>query len=183
MNNFKHFNFRNFVAVNVTDDFFFVDAMGFWERARILELQQAHLNGSPMMNEYEFPLSVSAFEKLTYAIKPYVFEKSLAALLPLMEEGLIVIGEGRSGVKTSYGYYALKQPEGTIYDAIAAARDDFLKDYASRHLNFEWSWMVQATTEGWKWANHISSMLPTKEYLAEKEEFFRSGLSGRSGKM
>ena len=37
MNHYKYFNFRNFVAINVDDDFFIGGAMGFWVQSKVLE--------------------------------------------------------------------------------------------------------------------------------------------------
>ncbi|MEY3828592.1 MAG: hypothetical protein RL636_293 [Verrucomicrobiota bacterium] len=87
-----------------------------------------------------------------------------------MEEGLIVIGDRNDFIeKTSYGHFAITVPEGTIYDAIQAARDDFAKD---KDDICQWSWMIQATTKGWEWANRIAREIPTEEFLKEDADFF-----------
>ncbi|MEY3529248.1 MAG: hypothetical protein RLZ70_316 [Verrucomicrobiota bacterium] len=86
-----------------------------------------------------------------------------------MEEGLIVIGKGDSGEKTSFGHRARKVPEGTIYDAIQAARDDFAKD---KDGWLEWTWMIQATTKGWEWANRQIVEMDNAEYHKERADFF-----------
>jgi hypothetical protein len=170
MKNYKYFTFQNFVAVNVIEgDMHFVDSIGFWRRAKILEIQQAGLDGHPVEGGFTLPLSNADLRLLREKITPAAFEKSLQELLVLMEEGLIVIGKGDSGEKTSFGHKARKVPEGTIYDAIQAARDDFAKD---KDGWFEWSWMIQATTKGWEWANRIDREIPTEEFRKEWADFY-----------
>jgi hypothetical protein len=170
MKNYKYFTFRNFVAVNVIEgDMHFVDSIGFWRRAKILEIQQAGLDGHPIEGGFTLPLSNADLRLLRERITPVAFEKSLQELLLLMEEGLIVIGKGDSGEKTSFGHKARKVPEGTIYDAIQAARDDFAKDTDGW---FEWTWMIQATTKGWEWANRIDREIPTEEFRKEWGDFY-----------
>jgi hypothetical protein len=170
MKNYKYFTFRNFVAVNVIEgDMHFVDSIGFWRRAKILEIQQAGLDGHPIEGGFTLPLSNADLRLLRERITPVAFEKSLQELLLLMEEGLIVIGKGDSGEKTSFGHKARKVPEGTIYDAIQAARDDFAKDTDGW---FEWTWMIQATTKGWEWANRIDREIPTEEFRKEWADFY-----------
>ena len=158
------------MAVNVIEgDMHFVDSIGFWRRAKILEIQQAGLYGHPIEGGFTLPLSNADLRLLRERITPVAFEKSLQELLLLMEEGLIVIGKGDSGEKTSFGHKARKVPEGTIYDAIQAARDDFAKDTDGW---FEWTWMIQATTKGWEWANHIDREIPTEEFRKEWADFY-----------
>jgi hypothetical protein len=170
MKNYKYFTFRNFVAVNVIEgDMHFVDSIGFWRRAKILEIQQAGLDGHPVEGGFTLPLSNADLRLLREKITPAAFEKSLQELLVLMEEGLIVIGKGDSGEKSSFGHKARKVPDGTIYDAIQAARDDFAKD---KDGWFEWSWMIQATTKGWEWANRIDREIPTEEFRKEWADFY-----------
>ncbi|PAW83861.1 MAG: hypothetical protein B9S29_04815 [Opitutia bacterium Tous-C2FEB] len=170
MKNYKYFTFRNFVALNVIDDMHFVDSIGFWRRAKILEIQQAGLDGRPIEFGFAFPLSNADLQLLREKITPAAFEKSLQELLPLMEEGLIVIGQGGDFIKkTSYGYFAITVPEGNIYDAIQAARDDFAKD---KDGDFQWHWMIQATTKGWEWANRQIAEMDNAEYHKEQDDFF-----------
>ena len=170
MKNYRHFTFRNFVALNVVEgDMHFVDPIGFWRRAKILEIQQAGLDGSPVEFGFTFPLSNADLRLLREKITPAAVEKSLQELLLLMEEGLIVIGKGDSGEKTSFGHRARKVPEGTIYDAIQAARDDFAKD---KDGWLEWTWMIQATTKGWEWANRQIVEMDNTEYHKERADFF-----------
>ncbi|MCE2683685.1 MAG: hypothetical protein LW857_00665 [Verrucomicrobiae bacterium] len=170
MKNYRHFTFRNFVALNVVEgDMHFVDPIGFWRRAKILEIQQAGLDGSPVEFGFTFPLSNADLRLLREKITPAAVEKSLQELLLLMEEGLIVIGKGDSGEKTSFGHRARKVPEGTIYDAIQAARDDFAKD---KDGWLEWTWMIQATTKGWEWANRQIVEMDNAEYHKERADFF-----------
>ncbi len=158
------------MAVNVIEgDMHFVDSIGFWRRAKILEIQQAGLDGHPIEGGFTLPLSNADLRLLRERITPVAFEKSLQELLLLMEEGLIVIGKGDSGEKTSFGHKARKVPEGTIYDAIQAARDDFAKDTDGW---FEWTWMIQATTKGWEWANRIDREIPTEEFRKEWADFY-----------
>jgi hypothetical protein len=158
------------MEVNVIEgDMHFVDSIGFWRRAKILEIQQAGLDGHPIEGGFTFPLSNADLRLLREKITPAAFEKSLQELLVLMEEGLIVIGKGDSGEKTSFGHKARKVPDGTIYDAIQAARDDFAKD---KDGWFEWSWMIQATTKGWEWANRIDREIPTEEFRKECADFY-----------
>lgn len=170
MKNYKYFTFRNFVALNVIDgDMNFVDPIDFWKQAKILEIQQAGLDGRPVEGGFTFPLSNADLRLLRARITPAAFEKSLLELLLLMEEGLIVIGKGDSAEKTSYGHTARKVPEGTIYDAIQAARDDFAKDKDGWS---EWDWMIQATTKGWDWANSQIAVMDNEEYQKEEDDFY-----------
>jgi hypothetical protein len=171
MKNYKYFTFRNFVAVNVIEgDMHFVDSIGFWRRAKILEIQQAGLDGHPIEGGFTLPLSNADLRLLRERITPVAFEKSLHELLLLMEEGLIVIGDRNDFIeKTSYGHFAITVPEGTICDAIQAARDDFAKD---KDDICQWSWMIQATTKGWEWANRIAREIPTEEFLKEDADFY-----------
>jgi hypothetical protein len=171
MKNYKYFTFRNYVALNVVEgDMHFVDSIGFWRRAKILEIQQAGLDGHPIEGGFTLPLSNADLRLLRERITPVAFEKSLQELLLLMEEGLIVIGDRNDFIeKTSYGHFAITVPEGTIYDAIQAARDDFAKD---KDDICQWSWMIQATTKGWEWANRIAREIPTEEFLKEDADFF-----------
>ena len=158
------------MAVNVVEgDMHFVGPICFWKQAKILEIQQAGLDGHPVEGGFTLPLSNADLRLLREKITPAAFEKSLQELLVLMEEGLIVIGKGDSGEKTSFGHKARKVPEGTIYDAIQAARDDFAKD---KDGWFEWSWMIQATTKGWEWANRIDREIPTEEFRKEWADFY-----------
>lgn len=113
MKNYKYFTFRNFVALNVIDgDMNFVDPIDFWKQAKILEIQQAGLDGRPVEGGFTFPLSNADLRLLRARITPAAFEKSLLELLLLMEEGLIVIGKGDSAEKTSYGPYSEKSARG-----------------------------------------------------------------------
>jgi len=171
MKKYKHFIFRNFVVVNVIEgDMHFVDPIGFWRRAKILEIQQAGLDGHPIEGGFTLPLSNADLRLLRERITPAAFEKSLQELLPLMEEGLIVIGDRNDFIeKTSYGHFAITVPEGTIYDAIQAARDDFAKD---KDGWFDTTWMIQATTKGWEWANRIDREIPTEEFRKEWADFY-----------
>jgi hypothetical protein len=171
MKNYKYFTFRNYVALNVVEgDMHFVDSIGFWRRAKILEIQQAGLDGHPIEGGFTLPLSNADLRLLRERITPVAFEKSLQELLLLMEEGLIVIGDRNDFIeKTSYGHFAITVPEGAIYDAIQAARDDFAKD---KDDICQWSWMIQATTKGWEWANRIAREIPTEEFLKEDADFF-----------
>ena len=170
MKNYKYFTFRNFVALNVIDDMHFVDPIGFWRRAKILEIQQAGLDGHPIEGGFTLPLSNADLRLLRERITPAAFEKSLQELLPLMEEGLIVIGDRNDFIeKTSYGHFAITVPEGTIYDAIQAARDDFAKD---KDGWFDYSWMIQATTKGWEWANRQVALMDNAEYHKEQDDFY-----------
>ena len=159
------------MALNVVEgDMHFVDSIGFWRRAKILEIQQAGLDGHPIEGGFTLPLSNADLRLLRERITPVAFEKSLQELLLLMEEGLIVIGDRNDFIeKTSYGHFAITVPEGTIYDAIQAARDDFAKD---KDDICQWSWMIQATTKGWEWANRIAREIPTEEFLKEDADFF-----------
>jgi len=170
MKKYKYYTFRNFVALNVVDDMHFVDPMCFWKQAKILEIQQAGLDGHPIEGGFTLPLSNADLRLLRERITPAAFEKSLQELLPLMEEGLIVIGDRNDFIeKTSYGHFAITVPEGNIYDAIQAARDDFAKD---KDGSFEWCWMIQATTKGWEWANRQIAEMDNAEYHREKHDFF-----------
>jgi hypothetical protein len=170
MKTYRHFTFRNFVALNVIDDMHFVESIGFWEQAKIWELRQAYQDGRPVEGGFTFPLSSTDYDLLIAKITPAAFEKSLQELLPLMEEGLIVIGQGGDFIKkTSYGYFAITVPEGNIYDAIQAARDDFAKD---KDGDFQWHWMIQATTKGWEWANRQIAEMDNAEYHKEQDDFF-----------
>jgi hypothetical protein len=170
MKNYRHFTFRNFVALNVIEgDMHFVDPIGFWRRAKILEIQQAGLDGRPVEFGFAYPHSKADLRLLRERITPAAVEKSLQELLLIMEEGLIVIGKGDSGGKTSFGHRARKVPEGTIYDAIQAARDDFAKDNDGW---FEWTWMIQATTKGWEWANRQIVEMDNAEYHKEQDDFY-----------
>ena len=170
MKNYKHFTFRNFVALNVIEgDMHFVSPMCFWKQAKILEIQQAGPDGRPIEGGFTLPLSNADLRLLRERITPAAFEKSLQELLLLMEEGLIVIGKGDSGEKTSFGHKARKVPEGTIYDAIQAARDDFAKD---KDGWFDYSWMIQATTKGWEWANRQVALMDNAEYHKEQDDFY-----------
>jgi len=170
MKNYRYFTFRNFVALNVIEgDMHFVDPIGFWRRAKILEIQQACLDGRPVEFGLAFPLSKADLRLLRERITPAAVEKSLQELLLLMEEGLIVIGKGDSGGKTSFGHRERKVPEGTIYDAIQAAREDFAKD---KDDICQWSWMIQATTKGWEWANRQIVEMDNAEYHKEQADFF-----------
>ena len=159
------------MALNVVEgDMHFVDSIGFWRRAKILEIQQAGLDGHPIEGGFTLPLSNADLRLLRERITPVAFEKSLQELLLLMEEGLIVIGDRNDFIeKTSYGHFAITVPEGAIYDAIQAARDDFAKD---KDDICQWSWMIQATTKGWEWANRIAREIPTEEFLKEDADFF-----------
>ena len=172
MKNYKHFTFRNFVAVNVIEgDMHFVDPMSFWKQAKILEIQEAGLDGRPVEGGFTLPLSNADLRLLRERITPVAFEKSLQELLLLMEEGLIVIGDSNDFIeKTSYGHFAITVPEGTIYDAIQAARDDFAKN-KDDHCQF--TWMIQATTKGWEWANHQVALMDNAEYHREQDDFFQ----------
>ena len=176
MKNYKHFTFRNFVAVNVIEgDMHFVDPMCFWKQAKILEIQQAGLDGRPVEGGFTLPLSSTDYVLLIAKITPAAFEKSLQELLPLMEEGLIVIGDSNDFIeKTSYGHFAITVPEGTIYDAIEAARDDFTRDFELKGLHscFEYTWMIQATTKGWEWANRQVALMDNAEYHKEQDDFY-----------
>jgi len=170
MKNYKHFTFRNFVAVNVIEgDMHFVDPMSFWKQAKILEIQEAGLEGRPVEGGFTLPLSNADLRLLRERITPAAVEKSLQELLLLMEEGLIVIGKGDSGEKTSFGHKARKVPEGSINDTIQAVRDDFAND---KDGWFEWNWMIQATTKGWEWANRIDREIPTEEFRKEWGDFY-----------
>jgi hypothetical protein len=171
MKKYKHFTFRNFVVVNVIEgDMHFVDPMCFWKQAKILEIQQAGLDGRPVEGGFTLPLSNADLRLLRERITPVAFEKSLQELLLLMEEGLIVIGDRNDFIeKTSYGHFAITVPEGTIYDAIQAARNDFAKD---KDGWFESTWMIQATTKGWEWANRIDREIPTEEFRKEWADFY-----------
>jgi hypothetical protein len=176
MKNYKHFTFRNFVVVNVIEgNMHFFDLIGFWRRAKILEIQQAGLDGRPIEGGFAFPLSNADLRLLRERITPVAVEKSLQELLLLMEEGLIVIGDRNDFIeKTSYGHFAITVPEGTIYDAIEAARDDFTRDFELKGLHscFEYTWMIQATTKGWEWANRIDREIPTEEFRKEWADFY-----------
>ena len=171
MKNYRYLTFRNFVAVNVIEgDMHFVDSIGFWEQANISELRQAYQDGRPVEGGFVFPLSSAAHDLLMEKVTPAAVEKSLHELLLLMEEGLIVIGDRNDFIeKTSYGHFAITVPEGTICDAIQAARDDFAKD---KDDICQWSWMIQATTKGWEWANRIDREIPTEEFRKERADFF-----------
>jgi hypothetical protein len=170
MKNYKYFTFRNFVAVNVVEgDMHFVDSIGFWRRAKILEIQQAGLDGHPIEGGFTFPLSNADLRLLRERITPAAFEKSLQELEPLMEEGLIVIGEDESQRRTSFGHRALISPEGNACDVIKAAREAFAKD---KDDICQWSWMIQATTKGWEWANSIDREIPTEEFRKEWADFY-----------
>lgn len=171
MNHYKYFNFRNFVALNISDDLHLIEAMGFWEQARIRELQQAYYDGRPILAGYFFPLSKSEFKRLDDAIRTECFERLLKELLVLMEHDLIVVGKSQFQEKTSYGYYAIKQPDGTIYDAIEVVRQDYLKD-PSGDSTFGWSWMIQATTKGWDWAKDRKDHMDLALYHEEQEHFY-----------
>lgn len=92
-----------------------------------------------------------------------------------MEEDLIVVGKSQFREKTSYGYYAIKQPDGTIYDTIEVLRQDYLKDPSS-DSNFGWLWMIQATTKGWEWAKDRKEHMNLALYNEEREHFFGSRL-------
>jgi hypothetical protein len=170
MKKYKYYTFRNFVALNVVDDMHFVDPISFWIQARKWEIQQAGLERCHDDGQVVAPLSeVDLLGKRELFI-PEAFEKSLQELLPLMDEGLVVIGDRNDFIeKTSYGHFAITVPEGTIYDAIQAARDDFAKDKDGR---FEWCWMIQATTKGWEWANRQIAEMDNAEYHKEKHDFF-----------
>jgi len=140
----------------------FVDSIGFWRRAKILEIQEAGLDGCPVEFGFAYPLSSADLRLLRERITPAAVEKSLQELLLLMEEGLVVIGDHNDFIeKTSYGYFAITVPKGTIYDAIQAAREDFAKD---KDGSFEWVWMIQATTKGWEWANRQIALMDNAEY-------------------
>jgi hypothetical protein len=170
MKSYKYFTFRNYVALNVVDDMLFVNPICFWKQAKILEIQQAGLDGRPIEGGFSLPLSNADLRLLRERITPAAVEKSLQELLPLMEEGLIVIGDRNDFIeKTSYGHFAITVPEGTIYDAIEAAREDFRKD---EHGHFEWSWMIQATTKGWEWANRQIALMDNAEYHKEQDDFY-----------
>ncbi|MEY4403233.1 MAG: hypothetical protein RIR91_1268 [Verrucomicrobiota bacterium] len=171
MKNYKYFTFQNFVAVNVIEgDMHFVDSIGFWRRAKILEIKQAGLDGHPVEGGFTLPLSNADLRLLREKITPAAFEKSLQELLLLMEEGLIVIGDRNDFMeKTSYGHFAITVPEGTIYDAIQAARDDFAKD---KDGHCQYTWMIQATTKGWEWANRQIALMDNAEYHREQDDFF-----------
>jgi hypothetical protein len=170
MKEYKYFTFRNFVVLNVTDDFNFVDIVDFWMQAKILEIQQTGMDGRTIEGGFALPLSDADIQVLRTKLTPEVFEKSLQELLLLMEEGLIVIGDSNDFIeKTSYGHFAITVPEGTIYDAIQAARDDFAKD---KDGWFESTWMIQATTKGWEWANRIDGEIPTEEFRKEWADFY-----------
>ena len=170
MKNYKHFTFRNFVALNVIDDMHFVDSIGFWRRAKILEIQEAGLDGCPVEFGFAYPLSSADLRLLRERITPAAVEKSLQELLLLMEEGLVVIGDHNDFIeKTSYGYFAITVPKGTIYDATQAAREDFAKD---KDDICQWTWMIQATTNGWEWANRQIALMDNAEYHKEQADFF-----------
>jgi hypothetical protein len=171
MKEYKYFTFRNFVALNVTDDFNFVDIVDFWMQAKVLEIQQAGMDGGTIEGGFSLPLSDADIQVLRTKLKPEVFEKSLQELLLLMEEGLIVIGDRNDFIeKTSYGHFAITVPEGTIYDAIQAARDDFAKDKED-HCQF--TWMIQATAKGWEWAKRQVALMDNAEYHREQDDFFQ----------
>jgi hypothetical protein len=171
MNHYKHFNFRNFVAIEVFDDFFIGGAIGFWLQFKMRERRLAWSRG--LVEGYQLPCSVDGWQKLINEINPSAFEKTLEELLPLMEEGLIVIGESGDfrGEKTSYGYAAVRQPPGNVYDAIVAARAEFQGDPKS-NSDFEWHWMIQATTKGWDWAKDRKDHMDLALYNEEQEHFF-----------
>jgi hypothetical protein len=179
MKEYKYFTFRNFVALNVVDDMYFVDPVGFWRQAKKWELGCAGRVRPPDGSDSSGTLPDSYYKDLRERITPEAFERCLKGLLPLMEEGLIVIGKGDSGEKTSYGYYAVKQPEGTIHDAIQAAREDFAKyqrrefDVENRYVDFEHTWMIQATAKGWEWANRQIALMDNTEYHREQDDFFQ----------
>ena len=159
------------MALNVIEgDMHFVDSIGFWEQAKISELRQAYQEGRPVEGGFVFPLSSTTHYLLMEKVTPAAIEKSLQELLLLMEDGLIVIGDRNDFIeKTSYGHFAITVPEGTIYDAIQASRDDFAKD---KDDICQWTWMIQATTKGWEWANRIAREIPTEEFLKEDADFF-----------
>ena len=158
------------MALNVIEgDMHFVGPICFWIQAKILEIQEAGKFGVTAESGISFPRSGSDILALRESLTSVALEKSLQELLLLMEEGLIVIGKGDSGEKTSFGHRARKVPEGTIYDAIQSARDDFAKD---KDDICQWSWMIQATTKGWEWANRQIVEMDNAEYHKERTDFF-----------
>jgi hypothetical protein len=77
MKNYKHFTFRNFVAVNVIEgDMHFVDLMSFWKQAKILEIQVAGLEGRPVEGGFTLPLSNADLRLLRERITPAAVEKA-----------------------------------------------------------------------------------------------------------
>jgi hypothetical protein len=179
MNHYKYFNFHNFVAINVDDDFFVGGAMGFWVQAKVLERRMTCLNG--LVTGYVYPRSEDELDALIDELNPSAFEKTMEELLPLMEEGLIVIGKSGDfhGPKTSYGYAAVQQPAGTFYDAVVAARAEFQKNQKV-NSDFEWSWMIQATTKGWEWAKDRKKLIDFAVYNEEDRHFYSSALPNLS---
>jgi hypothetical protein len=170
MKKYKCYTFRNFVALNVVDDMHFVDPISFWIQAKRWEIKQAGKALLPDEGQGIAPLPGRVRLGERERLMPEAFEKSIQELLPFMEEGLIAIGDHNDfKEKTSYGHFAITVPEGTIYDAIQAARDDFAKDKDGR---FEWCWMIQATTKGWEWANRQIAEMDNAEYHKEKHDFF-----------
>ncbi len=159
------------MALNVVEgDMHFVGPICFWKQAKILEFEEAGKFGVPAEHGIPFQRSGDDIQLLRDSLTSVALEKSLQELLLLMEEGLIVIGKGDSGEKTSFGHKARKVPMGTIYDAIQSARDDFAKD---KDDICQWSWMVQATTKGWDWANCQIAEMDNAEYHRERDDFFR----------
>ena len=159
------------MALNVVEgDMHFVGPICFWKQAKILEIQEAAKINRPAGDGVSFPHSEDDIQLLRKKVTPAAVEKSLQELLLLMEEGLIVIGKGDSGEKTSFGHKARKVPDGTIYDAIQAAREAFAKD---KDDICQWSWMIQATTKGWEWANRQIAEMDNAEYHRERNDFFQ----------
>lgn len=170
MKNYKYFTFQNYVALNVVEgDMHFVGPICFWKQAKTLEIQEAGLEGRPVGGEFTLPLSGADLRLLRESVKPLAVEKSLQELEPLMEEGLIVIGEHESQRRTSFGHRALISPAGNACDVIEAAREAFAKD---KDDICQWSWMIQATTKGWEWANRIDREIPTEEFRKERADFY-----------
>ena len=158
------------MALNVVEgDMHFVGPICFWKQAKILEIQEAGLEGRPVGGEFTLPLSGADLRLLRESVKPLAVEKSLQELEPLMEEGLIVIGEHESQRRTSFGHRALISPAGNACDVIEAAREAFAKD---KDDICQWSWMIQATTKGWEWANRIDREIPTEEFRKERADFY-----------
>lgn len=158
------------MALNVVEgDMHFVGPICFWKQAKILEIQEAGLEGRPVGAEFTLPLSGADLRLLRESVKPLAVEKSLQELEPLMEEGLIVIGGHESQRRTSFGHRALISPAGNACDVIEAAREAFAKDTDDI---CQWSWMIQATTKGWEWANHRAAEIDHVEYRRERDDFF-----------
>ncbi|MEY3829635.1 MAG: hypothetical protein RL636_1336 [Verrucomicrobiota bacterium] len=178
MKKYRYFTFRNYVALNVVEgDMHFVGPICFWKQAKILEIQEAGLEGRPVGGEFTLPLSGADLRLLRESVKPLAVEKSLQELEPLMEEGLIVIGEHESQRRTSFGHRALISPAGNACDVIEAAREAFAKD---KDDICQWSWMIQATTKGWEWAKDRKKLIDFAVYNEEDRHFYSSALPNLS---